>query len=353
MRYLVVVCVLMLNWRAAAAQLKFDFSGESGGSLTNFQAELLGGGVPPEWKILPGEAPSAFAPLTGSGTNAARGGGGVLAQTSQDPTDERFPMCVYQGDKFRNFRLAAQFKIVSGVTEQMAGLVFRYQNVSNFYVVRVSLLGKNIRFYKVVNGFRSDPIGPSCTLAPGWHQLAVQCEGTQIAIWLDGQLAMPILGDTTFTEGRLGFWTKSDSVTYFANAVVDYTPVIPAAQALVNSVLRQEPRILGLQIYTFATNNPGTNLPVILASKDPAECGQPGTDAELAAIRDGTVSFGRESDGVLVTLPLHDRNGEFIAAVRVKLKTFFGETQDNAVNRAMLILKLLQLSGLSRDDLMN
>ena len=90
----------------------------------------------------------------------------------------------------------------------------------------------------------------------------------------------------------------------------------------------------------------------ILASKDPAEIGQPGTEAELAAIRDGTVSFGREHGAVLVTMPLHDRNGDYIAAVRFKLKSFFGETQDNAVGRATLLLKLMQKSSaLSAEDL--
>ena len=53
----------------------------------------------------------------------------------------------------------------------------------------------------------------------------------------------------------------------------------------------------------------------------------------------------------MVTLPYHDRNGETIGAVRVKLKSFLGETQSNAVGRATLILKLLEAAGLSADDL--
>lgn len=350
MRNVILVCCLVLAfaWPVAGAELQFSFGElESDGSLTNFHAELLGGGGPVAWKILPGEAPSAFAPLSDS-SKTASGAGSVLAQTSQDPTDERFPMYVYDGEKFRNFRFSTQFKIVSGVAEQMAGLVFRFQNASNFYVVRVSALGKNIRFYKVVNGARSEPIGPACTVAPGtWHQLAVQCDGNQITIWLDGQLAMPQLGDNTFADGKIGFWTKSDAVTYFANAVVKYTPVVPAAQAAVNSVILQEPRILGLEIYTLGTSN----APTVLASRDPSEKGKPGTDAELAAIRDGTISFGRGHGTVFVTMPLHDRNGDFIAAVRVKLKSFFGETQDNAVGRATLIIKLIQQFGMSADDL--
>ena len=120
-----------------------------------------------------------------------------------------------------------------------------------------------------------------------------------------------------------------------------------AAQVLVNNIMQQEPRILGLQIYALGTNNATS----ILASKDPEERGQPGTDAEVAAIQDGTVSFGRDHDAVLVTLPLHDRNGDNIAAVRVKLRSFFGETQDNAVNRAMLIMKMIQQVDISATDL--
>jgi hypothetical protein len=284
--------------------------------------------------------------LSGPAKNS--GGGSVLAQLSQDPADERYPMYIYDGEKFRNFRIATQFKIVSGVAEQMAGLVFRFQNTSNFYVARVSVLGKNIRFYKVVNGLRSDPIGPGCELAPGtWHELSVQCDGNQITVWLDGHPVMPTLGDNTFAEGKIGFWTKSDSVSYFATTTVEYTPIVSAAQVLVNSVLRQQSRILGLQIYTVGTNDTTS----IVASKDLSEKGKPGTEAELAAIRDGTVSFGRDHDGVLVTMPLHDRNGDYIAAVRFKLRSFFGETQDNAVGRATLILKLMQGFGLSAADL--
>jgi len=347
MRVFILICGLVLGRAAAGAELQFNF-GDLGahGSLTNFHAELLGGGGPAVWKVLPGEAPSAFAPLSDPAKKVA--GGSVLAQTSQEGVNERYPMYIYDGEKFRNFRATTQFKLVGGVAEQMAGLVFRFQNASNFYVVRVSGLGKNIRFYKVVNGMRSDPIGPACDVAPGaWHRLSVQCDGTRITVWLDGRPVMPTLGDNTFAEGKLGFWTKSDAVSYFANTVVEYTPIVPAAQAMVNHLLQQQSRILGLQIYARGSNDATS----VVASKDLSELGQAGTEAEGSAIRDGTISFGHEDGAVLVTMPLHDRNGEYIAAVRFKLKSFLGETQDNAVGRATLILKLMEGYGLSADDL--
>ncbi len=338
----------MLGWSAAGAELRFNFGDLAvDGGLTNFHAAVFGEGGPAAWKILPGEAPSAFAPVT-PGAKAATGGS-VLAQTSQNPADRRFPMFIYDGEKFRDFRFSTQFKIVSGVIEQMAGMVLRYQNASNFYVVRVSALGRNVRFYSVVDGVLSQPIGPACAVGAGeWHELAVQCEGTHITVWLDGQPAMPTLANGTFAEGKIGFWTKSDAVSYFANARVDYTPIVPAAQVLINKILEREPRILNLQIYTLC----GTNATRILASKDLAERGQPGTDAELAAIQSGTVSMGRDHRDVLVTMPLHDHNGEYIAAVRVKLRSFFGETDNNAVMRAKIILNLMEEFGTSAEDLL-
>ena len=348
MRIVIWLFSVMLAVAASGAELRFNFGDYPEGSLpTNFSSVVAGGGTPGAWKILMDEVPSAFAPLTDKAANVARHG--VLAQTSQEMTEEHFPICLYNAEIFRNFKFSTRFKIVSGIVEQMAGVVFRFQNVSNFYVFRVSALGKNARFYKVVNGVRSDPLGPIVEVAPGtWHTLAVQAEGNQISLWLDDRSVLPPLGDNSFAEGKLGFWTKSDAVSYFTEAVVNYTPRIPVAQQLVNSVLEKQPRLLGLRVYALGTNATTQ----IIASKDLSEIGQPGTQAELAAIQDGTISFGREPSAMLVTLPLHDRNGEFIAAVRVKLKAFFGETQNNAVTRATIILKLMQQNGLSAADLL-
>jgi hypothetical protein len=343
--FLLILCVIMV-WPATGAELHLDFGGVSGAVSTNFSAVLLGSGKPADWKIVMDKVPSAFSPLTDKAPNVTAQP--VLAQTSQEPIEERFPMLIYNDEIFRNFTFRTRFKTVSGVAEQMAGVAFRFQNSSNFYVARVSGLGKNFRFYKVVNGIRSNPIGPTIDFAPdAWHSLTVKCDGNQITLSLDDKLAMPPLSDNTFTEGKIGFWTMADSVSYFTDATVNYTPRVAAAQAMVNSVLDKQTRLLGLQIYVLD----GTNATRIIASNDPSENGQPGTDAELKAIQNGVVFFGREKGAVLVTLPFPDRNGDDMAAVRVKLTTFFGETQDNAVVRATTILKKMEALCTSADDL--
>lgn len=348
MRIFPGVSALLLALSVSGAEIQFNFGDYAADAKpTNFLAVLAGGGRPGDWKIVMDEVPPLLAPLTDKALVVARHG--VLAQTDADPTDERFPMLIFTGEKFRNFKFTTRFKIVSGVTEQMAGLVFRYQNVSNYYVVRANALGNNIRFYKVVDGMRSDPIGPDLPITIGvWHSFGVQCEGNQINISYDGKQVIPTLGDNTFPDGLIGFRTKSDAVCYFTDGLVDYTPIVPNAQLIVNSIIADRSRILGLQIYTAQTNDTTS----IIASKNTTDIGKAGAEAEANAIKDGTISFLRDHGIVTIILPLHDRNGEFIAAVRVELKSFFGETQDNAVNRARMIVTDIQKQIMSDKDLL-
>ena len=330
------------------AEIRINFSDAPIGSApTNFHAARAGSGAPGTWKILMDAVPPLLAPLTDRAPSVTQRA--VLAQTSQDPTDEHFPLFIYDGETFKDFKFTARFKIVSGALEQMAGLVFHFQNASNFYVIRASALGHNVRFYKMVDGIRSDPIGPTVEVTTNiWHMLAVQCRGNQITCWFDDQLVMPPLQDNTFANGKVGFWTKSDAVSYFCDPVIEYTPRIPAAQLLVRSILEQQPRILGLRIYTL--DDRGS--PHIIASKDESEIGQPGTDVEKDAITDGKSSYGRDKGVVVLTLPFRDRNGDAMAAMRVRLKSFIGETQGNALTRATMILKNMQAQVTSSEALL-
>jgi hypothetical protein len=231
----------------------------------------------------------------------------------------------------------------------MAGIVFRYENSSNFYVIRASALGHNLRFYKVVNGLRGNLLGPDTTITTNvWHTLGIQCQGNQITCLLDDQTVMPQLTDNTFTSGKIGFWTKSDAVSYFGDTSINYTPRVPMAQQLVQNMMQKYPRILELRVYTL--DDQGN--PQIIASNHESEIGQPGSDAEKGAITTGTVFFGRGKGTVAVTMPLTDHNGDPVAAVRVQLKSFFGETEDTAVGRARLIVKQMQLQVGSGQDLM-
>ena len=347
-KFLFCLC-LTFAVSAFGADVKIDFGDfTTGQTPTGFHPALAGPGQPGDWKIIKAEVPSAFASLTPGAVAFTRES--VLAQMSQDPTDNRFPMLIYDGGTFKDFTLTTRFKIISGVAEQMAGVVFHYQNESNFYVFRASALGHNVRFYKVVNGQFADPSAPleMNITTNAWHTLTVQCEGDQINCALDNTALPAIETPDTFPEGKIGFWTMSDSVTCYGNTAITYKPLVPAAQVLVENIMTQEPRILGLRICALD----GDGQPRIIASKDEAEIGRLGTGLDAAAITNGTVSFGRGPGTVAVILPFRDRNGDPMAAVWVRLQSFFGETQDTALTRARAILQKMEVQINSRHDLM-
>jgi hypothetical protein len=299
MRNLFFCLGLALALPACGTEIKFDFSDLAAGSTpTNFVSALAGGGEPGDWKIVLDDVPPLLAPLTPQAPAVTKRA--VLAQTSRSPADEHFPLFIYDRETFTDFKFSTRFKIVAGVVEQMAGIVFRYQNTSNFYVLRASALGHNVRFYKMVDGVRTSPIGPPLDITSGiWHTVTVQCQGNQITCWLDDQLLMPPLQDNSFNEGKVGFWTKSDAVSFFCDAEIDYTPRVPAAQALVDDIMEQQPRILGLRIYVL--NDQGQ--PHVIASKDPVENGQPGDDADKQSITDGSIFYSRFEGVDMITLP--------------------------------------------------
>jgi hypothetical protein len=350
MRKLLFGLALAVTLPVHGAEITLNFANfPTNEAPAGFHNTLAGDGLPGDWQIVMDEVPSAFAPLTPqAGRTPAMNRHAALAQLSQDPTDERFPMLVYEKETFKDFKLATQFKIVSGVAEQMAGIVFRYQNASNFYVIRASALGHNLRFYKVVNGVRGNLVGPDMDITTNvWHTLGIECQGNQIVCLLDDHPVMPPLVDNTFTTGHIGFWTKSDAISYFGDTTIDYTPRVPMAQMLVQGMMQKYPRILELRIYTLDDQGK----PQIIASNNEKEIGQPGTDAEKGAIATGTVYFGRGKDTVAVTMALTDRNGDPMAAVRVELNSFMGETQDTAVERTRVIVQQLQAQVLSGQDL--
>jgi hypothetical protein len=78
--------------------------------------------------------------------------------------------------------------------------------------------------YKAQNGKREDlPVkgeggayGKKATVPKNqWSELRVTAKGNLFTVWLNGQKLYEV-EDTTFTEaGKVGLWTKADSVTYF------------------------------------------------------------------------------------------------------------------------------------------
>lgn len=354
------VLFLLLALPLQAAELVFDFGQyPEGKAPPGFRSTVSGAGKAADWRIQTDEVAPVLAPLTPQAPSVSRRA--VLAQVSEDLTDEHFPLLIYEKETFRDFEFKARFKTVRGAVEQMAGLAFRIQNETNYYVVRASALGNTFRFYKVVNGQRGEVIGPEIKIPTGtWHEMSVRCKGNEIRCSLNGSEVIPPLQDNTFASGKLGFWTKSDSVTYFADAKVVYTPREVPAQGLVRSAIEQYSRLLGLQVYVAAgtatnvLNSTNQFLPTrLIASSKLDEIGKPGGTPESEVIQHGLKFYGKEKDRVLVTFPLRDKNGDPIGAVKVILKRMIGQTEQVAMVRAMPVVQHLQARITTKEDLID
>lgn len=328
-----------LSWSATAAERAFDFSQTKVNETPQgFRSTVSGEGKPGEWKVILDDAPSALPALSPRSPVVSKQS--ALAQLSRDATDEHFPLLIFEEEEFGDFVFTARVKAVAGEAEQMAGLAFRIQDAKNYYVVRISALGNNVRFYKFVNGIRSIPIGPEIEVPKGqWHELSVECRGNRIHVRLNGQQVMPALNDTSFLSGKVGFWTKSDSVSYFTDARITFTRRLSLAESLVSETIEKYSKLQGLKLYAIPS---GKDTPEIIGSSDPADIGQAGGEAEQRCIREGLPFFGKGKEHVTVMMPLRDRNGDIVGAVKLKMDTFWGQTENNAVGRARPVLKFME-----------
>jgi hypothetical protein len=159
----------------------------------------------------------------------AEGSNRVLTQTDPDATRARFPVAVLSSVVAADVDLSVRFKPISGAVDQAAGLVWRYQNQDNYYIVRANALEDNVVLYKVEGGKRTDlPLkgegrtyGRKIEVPAGqWSTLRLVASGGLFEVYFNGTKLYDV-EDTTFSQaGKIGLWTKADSVTQFDDLTV-------------------------------------------------------------------------------------------------------------------------------------
>lgn len=210
------ICLLALGCPAWAQRIHFD-SAAPGSVPAHWLVGMTHEGGAPKWEVV--ADPSASSQPS------------VFAQTSTDNTSGRFPLAIYEKASFTNGSLSVRFKTISGNRDQAAGLIWRYKDPDNYYIVRANALEDNVVLYKVEGGKRLslEPKGtPSKTYGvkhkvpkQTWSTLKVNFDGPRFEVFFDGARIMQV-EDTTFTgAGKTGLWTKADSVTHFDDFVIE------------------------------------------------------------------------------------------------------------------------------------
>ena len=336
-----------------AAEFQVNFSNSS---LTNaytlpegFTAKAAGkdAGKPGGWKVVMDDAPSFFPAVTPDAKSNSKQP--VIAQTAGAKVDECFPMLVYENEVFGDFTATLKIKMVDGEMEQMAGLAFRIQDEKNYYVVRASAKGDTFRFFKYVDGVRMPSIGVSATISSNeWHDLKVECRGNKIRCSLDETIIIPELTDLSYNKGLIALWTKSDSVSYFRDIHVDFTPREMMAEVAVREALKRFDKLEDLKLYAKPE---GSEEYVVVAAKNPEDIGKPITEGAKGCIRDNALYTGETRKSWTISMPLLDQNGEPMGAVTVVLKRFRTQTKKNAINRGRAVMERIQRRVTTAEEL--
>ena len=202
----VLAALGLFAWTAVAAELTLPDTA----TTTKYDFDTQGIG---EWNVVDGTW--AVEDMAG-----APSGKRVLVQRA---TGNDFDVIVAPAGPFSDVDVTTRFKPMSGREDASGGIVFRFQD-GKYYVARANALENNFRLYYYDRGRHQLASARVPPPALGqWHSLRVVAAGDHIQGWLDGKLLLD-QRDTRFKAGKVGLWTKADSVTAFDDLVIRGVP---------------------------------------------------------------------------------------------------------------------------------
>src|SRR5947209_19005441 len=205
MRWLTTAALLSAA-HLAMAETRTDFDDVTLGRLPPaWQAGITGKGQA-RWEVVPDDtAPSRPNVLKQSG-------------------EATFAWAAKTDEKIKDGFVEVKFKPVNGKEDQAGGIVFRFKDANNYYIVRANALEDNVVLYKTVDGKRSSLQVKGRTFGYGvdtkvpsrkWSKLRVEFRADFFTVFFNGKKLFEV-EDGTFKEGgAVGVWTKADSVTLF------------------------------------------------------------------------------------------------------------------------------------------
>jgi hypothetical protein len=204
----VLLASAVLGLAAAAGSAKRDFEADAVGQPpAGFELARTGGGAEGKWVV-----------RTEKGADKNH----VLVQESADPTDDRFPVAVLKEGVYTNVTLSVRARPLSGEVDQGFGLVWRYKDANNYYITRCNADEDNCTIYHTVGGRRRAFLNQSVKVAKStWHTLKVEATGDHFVVWYDGNKVLDAKDETLKDAGKVGLWTKADSVIEFDDFTVE------------------------------------------------------------------------------------------------------------------------------------
>lgn len=168
------------------------------------------------------QPPLAVDPIVGYWETVRDGGDPVIVADARKwnagKAETPFPLAAIRGiDAFSDGVLSTKFKLVAGESDQIAGIAFGITPAAEYYYARYNTKDGNVALWRFENGARRRLVeGTEHLQLPlnAWHDLVVEVRGTRVVATVNGRLRLEHTLPAP-VSGRVGFYTKRDSVTAF------------------------------------------------------------------------------------------------------------------------------------------
>jgi len=213
----------------AAAILLLGILGLANNNSANFDA-VKPGVAPPNWTFAAtrdGQHPRWEVRYDPSAPSR----GNVLQQVTGTPRESESPVAVFDKVVCRDGDLSVKFKIAPGSRNRTAGIVWRYQDPDNYYLLRFSADQKNIAIFRVQNGeSRVVPIeggkagtaGVSHDVQAGqWYVAKVMFRGPRMRVLFGNRRLFDAVDTAIDHPGKTGVWTRGRTSAAFDDFRVD------------------------------------------------------------------------------------------------------------------------------------
>jgi hypothetical protein len=127
-----------------------------------------------------------------------------------------YPVCLKNGTSLKDGFVEVKFKPVAGKEDQAGGVIWRAKDADNYYIARANALENNITIYHTIKGSRVAFKNVNHNVKSGtWHTLRVEFKANHFSVIFDGEKVIEAADDSFSEAGKVGVWTKADSVTLF------------------------------------------------------------------------------------------------------------------------------------------
>jgi hypothetical protein len=140
----------------------------------------------------------------------------VLAQRGE----AQYPVALKNDTMLKDGFVEVKFKPIAGKDDQAGGVVWRAKDPANYYIARANALEDNVTIYHTIDGRRVSFGSIDTKVTPNaWHTLRVTFQGKHFTVSFDGAKVIEASDDSFAEAGKVGVWTKADSVTLFDDFV--------------------------------------------------------------------------------------------------------------------------------------